>query len=354
MAGVHVPTPLSSVFQDLWGCNGAAEGFIFLSACLAGRVYGNTFQQSGWKIMSHRVWKRSRLIYLVHVGVLIPATLIIWALASKAPPLANHFSDFLVHPIGSLALMPVLLHQPPLFDILPLYVIFLAITPWLLAVARRRGWGILLVIAALIWLPAQFGWDARLTGDPARMLPFRWGAFDPSAWQLLWICGAAIGEKSLRGSVISSNCRVPMGLAGLVIAVGALYWRWGFHPSFAFDSNIYKWMDKWTLGPLRLLAFGGWTAFLLSWNPHPPLRWLAPTALLGRHSLGVFAFHLPLVITATTGIQMLTLSNSTQIVVGVSVIGLLFPWAALLDRRKRKQSKTITVRLACAEVSKHS
>ena len=40
MAGVHVPTPLSHIFQDPLGCNGAAEGFIFLSACLAGWVYG--------------------------------------------------------------------------------------------------------------------------------------------------------------------------------------------------------------------------------------------------------------------------------------------------------------------------
>ena len=339
MAAVHVPTPLSHVFQDAYGCNGAAEGFIFLSACLAGRVYGKTFRQSGWTAMSRSVWKRSRLIYFVHLGVLLPVTLIAWALASKIPPLANHFSDFLVHPVGSLALMPLLLHQPPLFDILPLYVIFLAAMPCLFAFARRRGWGILLAVSAAGWLGAQFGWDTRFIHDPASLLPLRPGAFDFAAWQFLWMCGAAIGEKSLQGRVVPSSCRLAAGGAGLVIALGALYWRWGCYAPPSFSSDIYKWMDKWTLGPLRLLAFGGWTALLLSWNPRPPVRLLAPMALLGRHSLGVFAFHLPLVIIATTIVQMLALPNTWQVIVGALVIALLFPLAALLDRCKRQQAQ---------------
>lgn len=340
MAGVHVPTPVSHFLQDPYGCNGAAEGFIFLSACLAGRVYGKYLLESGWGKMSQRLWKRARLIYFVHLGVLIPATFIIWALAAKAPPLANHFSDFLVHPLGSLALMPLLLHQPPLFDILPLYIIFLSVTPWLLTFARRRGWGLLVFASALLWLAAQFKLDAWLMGNPTRFLPFRWGSFDLLAWQLVWMCGAAVGERSLRGPLIPPRFRTPAIFAGLTIVLGALYWRWGFHPQPAFNSNIYLWMDKWTLGPLRVLPFAGWTLFLLAWNPHPPSAWLAPTALLGRHSLGVFAFHLPLVIGATTAVQMLGLSDALQVVVGLVVISLLFPWAALLEHHERRRSRS--------------
>ena len=52
--------------------------------------------------------------------------------------------------------MPLLLHQPPLFDILPLYVIFLGVTPLLLSFARRRGWGMMLIVSA-----------AGLAGGPA-------------------------------------------------------------------------------------------------------------------------------------------------------------------------------------------
>ncbi len=337
MAGVHVPTPLSVVFTDPLGCNGAAEGFIFLSACLAGWVYGRIFRQTDWPTFSRRIWKRTRLIYWVHLGVLMPTAIVIWMLARQAPPLANHFADFLVHPWGSLLLMPLLLHQPPLFDILPLYVLFLGATPSLLSFARRHGWGILLSVSLLVWLIAQFKWDTRLMGDPIHLLPLRWGSFDLFAWQLLWLAGVAIGETSLTRPVIPARYRLPLASAGAIIVAGALWWRWGFSPAARLDPAVLAWTNKWTLAPLRLLSFSGWVVLLLAWNPHPARRLLAPAALLGRHSLAVFAFHLPLVISATTAIQMLALSNAWQAVVGASVITLLFPWAAFLDYRQRRQ-----------------
>jgi hypothetical protein len=340
MAGVHVPTPLSHVFQDPLGCNGAAEGFIFLSACLAGWVYGKVCRPADGSTTSRRIWKRTRLIYAVHLAVLVPAILMVWALAGALPPLATHFSDFLGHPWGSLALMPLLLHQPPLFDILPLYVIFLGATPWLLAFARRHGWRIPLILSALGWLAAQFKLDVRLIGDPAQLLPLRWGSFDLLAWQFLWIAGVAIGETSLRRQIVAPRYRPAVAAAAATIVSGALLLRWGFWPQAWVNPDIFLWMDKWTLGPLRLLDFGAWTALLLAWNPHPPARLLAPTALLGRHSLGVFSFHLPLVIAAATTIQMLTLSNAWQTGIGFLVIALLFPWAGLLEYNRRRRAET--------------
>jgi len=340
MAGVHAPTPVSHAVQDPLGYNGAAEGFIFLSACLAGIVYGRTYQQADWSAMSRRAWRRSRQIYIVHLAVLVPIALIAWALADVLPPLAAHFNDFLVHPLGSLALMPLLLHQPPLFDILPLYVIFLAVMPWMLAFARRRGWGIILAISALGWLAAQCKLDARLIGDPARLLPLRWGAFDLLAWQFLWVCGLVLGETSLRRPVIKPELRFWLGAPAAAIVLVGLLSRRGFWPDAWLPPDIFLWMDKWTLGPLRLLNFAAWTVLLLAWNPHPPKWFLSPAALLGRHSLAVFAFHLPLVITAAVMVQMLTLPVATQTAIGLAVIALLFVWAGCLEYRKCQQAKT--------------
>ena len=340
MAGVHVPTPLSHVLQDPLGCNGAAEGFIFLSACLAGIVYGRTYWQSDWAAMSRRTWKRTWQIYLTHLGVLMPIILIAWAFAGALPPLANHFSDFLVHPRGSLALIPLLLHQPPLFDILPLYVMFLGATPWLLAAARRRGWGMLLAVSVLGWLAAQLKLDVRLISDPTSLLPLRWGSFDLLAWQFLWVGGVAIGETSLRRQIIGPKYRTALIAAASTIVLGALSFRWGFWPQAWRHPDIYLWMDKWTLGPLRVLDFGAWAVLLLAWNPRPASRLLAPAALLGRNSLAVFSFHLPLVIAATTAIQMLAAPNAWQTVIGLLVVVLLFAWAAGWEYFKRRRAKT--------------
>lgn len=343
MAGVHSATPVSHALQDPVGYNGAAEGFIFLSACLAGIVYGRTYQQADWTAMSRRAWRRSRQIYVVHLAVLMPMALIAWALADVLPPLASHFSDFLVHPWGSLAFMPLLLHQPPLFDILPLYVIFLAVMPWLLAVARRRGWGVILAVSALGWLVSQylhFRVNANLPADPTRLLPFRWGAFDLLAWQFLWVCGLALGETSLRRPVIKPEFRFWLGVPAAGIVLVGLLSRRGLWPDAWLPPDIFLLMDKWTLGPLRLLNFAAWTVLFLAWNPHPPKWFLAPASLLGRHSLAVFAFHLPLVITAAVALQMLPLPVPTQTAIGLTVIGLLFVWAGWREYWKHRQAKT--------------
>lgn len=332
MAGVHVPTPVSHFLQEPFGFMSEAEGFIFLSACLAGFAYGKTYWQADWAAMSRRVWNRTRKIYFIHLAVVVPIVLTAWVLAARLTPLANHFHDFLVHPWGGLALIPLLLHQPPLFDILPLYIILLGATPWLLAIARRRGWGIVLLFSALGWLAVQFNLGTHLISDPSRFAPMRWGSFNLFSWQLVWVSGLAFGETALRRPLLVGNWRIVVGAISAPIVLAGLLARHGF---FTFNPDWFLWMDKWTLGPLRLLNFAAWVGLLLAWNPRVPARPLAPLALLGRHSLAVFSFHLPLVVAASTLVQSVPLSNMMQIAVGLSVMAILFPWAAMLEHNPR-------------------
>jgi len=327
MAAVHVPTPLSHALHEPFGFTSAAEGFVFLGACLSGYVYGKSLAQSGWATMARRVWTRAKVVYVMHIGVMMPMALVAWTAGSRIPGLANQFHDFLLHPWASLALMPLLLHQPPLFDILPLYVVLLAATPLVIRAARRAGWTPILALSALLWLVAQFKLDARLLGDPDRWLPVRWSSFNFLAWQFLWVAGLATGETALRHPLIARRYRRAMGIsAGAIVLVGLLA-RHGLWPHAWFSPSLFLWMDKWTLGPLRLLNFGAWASFLLAWNPPLPAIF-APLALLGRHSLAVFTFHIPLVIAATLLIQSCGPPPAGRVLIGFFVIALLFPWAA--------------------------
>lgn len=328
MAGVHVPTPVSHFLQEPLGFMSEAEGFIFLSACLAGFAYGRTYRQLDWSAMSRRIWKRTGKIYFIHLAILVPLVLIAWIFAAQLTPLANHFHGFLLDPWGALALIPLLLHQPPLFDILPLYVIFLGATPWLLAIARRRGWGIVLAFSALGWLATQFQPVAHPISEPYRFLPMHWGSFNIFSWQLVWVSGLAFGEMALHRPLLAGKWRTVVVVISTPIVLAGLLARHGY---LNFNPDWFLWMDKWTLGPLRLFNFAAWVGLLLAWNPRIPALPLKPFALLGRHSLAVFSFHLPLVVAASTLVQMIPLSNAMQIAVGLLVISLLFPWAAWME-----------------------
>ena len=336
MAGVHVPSPLSHALQEPFGFTSAAEGFIFLSACLAGMVYGKTYLKSGWTEMSRRVWNRAKLVYIVHLAVLLPVALTAWLYARQVAPLANHFHDLLQHPVESLLLIPLLLHQAPLFDILPLYVVLLLATPLAFAAARRHGWGIVLSISFLGWFAAQF---PATHFAPDALLPIRGGSFNLLAWQFLWFSGVALGETSQRGEIVSQKFRsVIATFAGILVLIG-LCARHGALPGVTIDSEVYFWMDKWTLGPLRLLNFAAWVVFLLAWNPRPPAWLMEQPALWGRHSLAVFTLHLPLVVCAAAVIQMFPMNGVEKTFLGLSVIAGISLWVTWLEfnSQQRKQ-----------------
>src|SRR5215831_18530976 len=89
MAAVHVPTPLSHYLQEPVGFTSAAEGFLFISACMAGLVYSRTYEKHGWSAMSSRAWSRTRQIYLLHIALVAPLVLIAWIAAPSVQPLAN-------------------------------------------------------------------------------------------------------------------------------------------------------------------------------------------------------------------------------------------------------------------------
>jgi hypothetical protein len=341
MAGVHVPTLLSQWFQEPFGYTSDAEGFVFLSAVLAGRVYGGVYQRTDWKTMAKRACGRARQVYLIHLTLVLTAVLVAWALAGRVAPLANHFHDFLVHPWGSLALVPLLLHQPPLFDILPLYVRMLGATPWLLLAARRWGWRRVLLVSALGWAVAQFQLSQRLLGDPSRFLPLSLGSFHFLAWQFLWVGGLALGDIMLRRPVIREEQRSSaVALAGAVVLMGFVC-RHAIGPESLFPAGATQWLDKWSLGPVRLLNFGSWVVLLLAWNPKVPRFLLAPMALLGRNSLSVFAFHLPLVIAATTILQMFAFSDAAGLFIGSLVIVEMFAWGLWLESTWKKAPKAL-------------
>ncbi len=314
MTAEHLPTGLSAYANQPLGFVSAAEGFVFLSAFLVGTIYARQLVEKGFAHVRARLWRRAGKLYLVHLALIAFAFTVVAGIAvlSGRQPLHNHLAFLFQSPLWAGIASALLMYEPPLLDILPMYVVFLALSPLLLRSATRRGWSPLLAVSGALWGFAQLGgrrWlythFAAATGFPVPLEAL--GSFDWLAWQLVWVGGLWLGAGAQRRPSASREVRgsappsTPRGLPAPAVRIRALLLapvcfvarhRCG---GAEFDTPLgAALLGKWHLGALRVLDF----AALAVIARHLLLPMLAVMripglALLGRSSLAVFTTHLP-------------------------------------------------------------
>jgi hypothetical protein len=309
MAVTHLPTRLNVYSSQPFGFVSAAEGFVFLSAFLVGSIYSRQLVERGVDYVRSRLWKRAGRLYLLHLELLAFLFTVVAALAvvTGRPSLHNHLSVYFAAPVRATIAGPLLLYQPPLLDILPMYIVFLMATPALLHAAARKGWRLLLLSSGLLWLFAQLGGRTFVYGKLSVLLGLKlpldaFGAFDWFAWQLVWVSGLWLGSR--RTAAASAPAAVPatgarfvrsaLMAAAIVTTIVFLLWRYHFTALPFGQSMHFVLLDKWHLGGLRIVNFAA-LAYVVSRTVLPVLAWLRMKALsmLGRASLEVFAIHIP-------------------------------------------------------------
>jgi len=189
----------------------------------------------------------------------------------------------------------LLVYNPPLLDILPMYIALMLLSPWLLRRGLQRGWQGVLTVSALLWLAQQWDLGLALYELASQMIqqpmPYKdMGAFHWFAWQALWVAGLWLGARQQPLPRFPWWVLVPATL----YAAGMLLWRHmaGQDPMPGVPA-VTLLFDKWSLGPLRVLNFTSVFVLLVSAGP-----WLKrvlprplPLELLGRNSLSVFCAH---------------------------------------------------------------
>ncbi|HEX4311928.1 MAG TPA: OpgC domain-containing protein [Acidobacteriaceae bacterium] len=299
MTLTHLPTRFSDFVNQPFGYISSAEGFVFLSAMLIGRLYIRDLIENpvGARM---RLWKRSLKIYGYHMLLLAFAFTIAasWAVHHHRAAITNLLNFYLNHPGVAITGSIFLIYCPPLFDILPMYVMFLFLTPLFLSAAVRLGWKSVLAASALIWLLAQFGlrdivhgWVVHVTH---LQIPLQeTGAFNLFAWQMVWIVGLWLGARSAQHDVplkLVPRWGIALSAAVCIFFVGVRH-AW-FGPRLT-EQSLGLLLDKWQIGPLRVLNIA---AFLIVFY------WLRkyvrvvvarePFLTLGKASLQVFCAHL--------------------------------------------------------------
>ncbi|HEY0263981.1 MAG TPA: OpgC domain-containing protein [Granulicella sp.] len=350
MTLTHLPTKVSEWANQPFGFVSAAEGFVFLSALLTGKLHGRLLEANP-AMLRAKLWGRALRVYGYHLSLLAFAFTVGASLAEflRRPMLHNLLDFYFAHPVVAVLSSLLLIYCPPLLDILPMYVLFLLFTPFLLLGTRRLGWPVVLKLSWFVWIAAQFGlrkelylWLSYLTH---RNIPMQaMGAFNLFAWQFLWVAGIWVGARIAAGR--NPMDRIPRYVYPWAVGLAVIFACLRRDvPVDWFNSGRYASLqDKWSLGPLRLLDFlciglllwagRSWLKRSLSWKP---------LSELGKSSLQVFSAH---VIFVFIGLALIYEDAGEQVegwearllILG-TLIG-LFSIALLWKRNKRKTVST--------------
>ncbi len=299
MTLTHLPTRFSDFVNQPIGFVSSAEGFVFLSALLIGRLYIRKAMEDPAGVRAH-MWKRSLKLYAYHMFLLAFAFTVAasWAVHAHRAAITNLLNFYLHHPGPAVLGSVFLIYCPPLFDILPMYVLFLFLTPLFLSAAIRAGWKMVLAASGLIWLLAQFGLRDLVHNGVVHIthlqIPLQeTGAFNLFAWQAVWIVGLWLGSHSAHHDVPLN--RVPKwGIAvSALICAFFIVVRYGWMGPH-LDENAMAWaLDKWRIGPLRVANLVSFTIMVYWLRQYlVPVVAREPFLTLGKASLQVFCAHL--------------------------------------------------------------
>lgn len=304
----HTPTTIYERWTSRnFGFSDAAEGFVLMSGIAAGLAYAPGLRERlNWPGVG-RIWARVWTLYTTHLVV----TAICLAVAAagamwyggdwftSGPHLEKIYTMQLESQIG----LVLLTHQIGYANILPLYTVLLAFAPFAIWLGWRRP-GLLLVLSVGIWAGVGLWRGMNLLPQlnfPNYPNPGGW-FFNPLSWQILFVIGLLTGMKMREGRrlvPVTPWLTIPaiayLLMALVIVAVPGQMQKfsdamWSLHQHGA--PWILVAFDKTYVTGQRLLHVLA-LAYVIS--AFPAVRRAAgsavakPFALLGRHSLPVFA-----------------------------------------------------------------
>jgi hypothetical protein len=292
----HIPDNIVSyftlaniVFSD------AAEIFVFLSGYTAALVFGTVLTQHGTTFAVAQVLKRCWTLYVAHIFLFVVFVAQVSYTAAKFdnPMFLDEMKvwDFLQEPHITILHALALRFQPHFLDILPLYIVLLSGFAFVMPALRRWPWAVLAASAVLYLAATIFRFNLSTYPDGV------W-YFNPFAWQVLFLIGAALAMADSDGR---RRLRDWPGLIWLSVGflVLCVIGRLGMTTADFLDATPawavqFVWLigDKITLGPLRLLNFLALAhvtvTILRKDNPIFRSPFAEPIILCGQHSLNIF------------------------------------------------------------------
>jgi hypothetical protein len=331
----HIPGNLLGNFTPRnFGFSDSAEAFVFLSGISVTQAYRKPFEVGAAMPGTLALVSRAVRLYKIHLLLTFVALLLFSAAATvtgRDAFLAEHgrgtpFSDPVRGALGILMLS----HQIGYFNILPLYIVLMALAPALFVIGLRNRWKMLAASVATYAVARVSGFNLPSWPDGGVWY------FNPMSWQLMFALGMFCGFGVQRQTLLKH--RVAYWVAHAFTVVGAVMVSnaFGFVPGLVDAAGEYLDWDKTQLGTVRVLDFVALVYLIHCSGLTARLRALVifPFAsLLGRHALPVYC--VGSILSAIGQILTETLPPSPLfdiLFVGMS-LKVLYEFALLMERK---------------------
>jgi hypothetical protein len=305
----------------------AAGGFIFVSGLSVGVIFWPRAADPKRRPKTYRaMWRRS--LYILAVNYMCAMVAIIIDILVGNRPLS-------VNPLGLMRDIFLLREGG---DLLPFYVMMIAVSPLLMMALRRSG-GWMYILFASICL---FVWGLW---HPWAFAPAQHDSFPPVLWQMIFVLGLLLGWAWPKYNALGQKWKLGIAAGSSLLAGWLFVMEWGYLWGMKYLSLGIAFVKVPLSTPEALRYLSIIIALItttdLLW---PYLRNTSGAAFvqtLGKKSLPVYVVHLWLVEAVTFVAAKTTSMGAWQGIFAVICILILWLFALILDVVKTSKPKPI-------------
>lgn len=274
-----------------FGFSSGAELFVFCSGIASALAFGSVFTRRGLWLGTARIAYRIWQVYWAQIGLVLALIALAAALdrVFGLAVLAQQFQPLLADPENALLGLATLSWQPDYLDILPMYLLILALVP-VMMLARRLHAALPFVIATTLYA-VVWATGLNLSGNP-------WNGagwfLNPFAWQFIFFIGFFIAMRWLPVPPLGDRRLMIAATLFILISVPLSFWGILEHWPLAQAARdlVIPANEKTDLHILRVLHFLALAYLALSliepWRDRLDRGAGHLLILIGRQSLACF------------------------------------------------------------------